>query len=125
MASGPSPKHWNRASQTKEHVQFEESSGNVFADLAIPNPSLALVKAKLVHHIRNLISERKLTQTQAAGLLGLAQPKISALVRGQVQGYSIDRLFRFLNALGQHVDISIRPAKKGKSKADATTLTVS
>jgi predicted XRE-type DNA-binding protein len=124
MSRGPSPKNKNGSTQTEEQVQFEQSSDNVFADLAIPNPSLALVKAELVQHIRNLISERELTQTQAAGLLGLAQPKISALVRGQVHGYSIDRLFRFLNALGQQVEISIRPAKKGRAIGEAPSLTV-
>jgi len=81
----------------------------VFADLSLPNPELALAKAKLVQRIRNLIAERKLTQVKAAKLLGLDQPKVSALVRGRVEGYSIDRLFRFLNALGQRVEITVRP----------------
>ena len=57
MSRGPSPKNKNGSTQTEEQVQFEQSSDNVFADLAIPNPSLALVKAELVQHIRNLISE--------------------------------------------------------------------
>lgn len=90
-------------------VLVEEGSGNVFADLGFPNPELALAKAELVQRIRGLIAERKLTQVQAAKLLGLDQPKVSALVRGRVAGYSIDRLFRFLNALGQRVEINIRP----------------
>ena len=51
----------------------------------------------------------KLSQAKAATLLGLDQPKVSALVRGRVEGYSIDRLFRFLNALGQRVEITVRP----------------
>lgn len=89
--------------------QVEVTSGNVFADLGIPNPDLALAKAELVQRIRELIVARKLTQVQAAELLGLDQPKVSALVRGRVAGYSIDRLFRFLNALGQQVEISVRP----------------
>ena len=81
----------------------------MFADLGIPKPDLALAKAQLVQRIRDLIAERKLTQTKAAALLGLDQPKVSALVRGRVDGYSIDRLFRFLNALGQRVEITVRP----------------
>ena len=88
------------------------SSGNVFADLRIPDPDLALAKAKLVQHIRNLIAQRGLTQAKAGDLLGLDQPKVSALVRGNVSGFSIDRLFRFLNALGQQVEINIRAAPK-------------
>jgi predicted XRE-type DNA-binding protein len=81
----------------------------VFADLGFSNPDLALAKAELVQRIRELIEKRKLTQVRAAKLLGLDQPKVSTLVRGRVEGYSIDRLFRFLNALGQRVEISVRP----------------
>jgi predicted XRE-type DNA-binding protein len=93
---------------TEEPVGVERGSGNVFADLGIANPELALAKAELVQCIRNLIAERKLTQTKAAKLLGLDQPKVSALVRGRVGRYTIDRLFRFLNALGQQVEITVR-----------------
>jgi predicted XRE-type DNA-binding protein len=124
MPSGPSPKSKRGTITTDEPIRFEPSSGNVFADLAIPNPGIALAKAELVQHIRKLLAERNLSQTQAARLLGLDQPKVSLLVRGQVQGYSIDRLFRFLNALGQQVAISIRPIKKGKGKAEPTTVIV-
>ena len=81
-------------------VRVERSSGNVFADIGIPNPDLALAKAELVQRIRDVIKERNLTQARAAELLGLDQPKVSALVRGRVNGYSIDRIFRFLNVLG-------------------------
>lgn len=90
--------------------QVVSGSGNVFADLGLPEPDIALAKADLVRRIRGLIAERKLTQGKAAALLGLDQPKVSALVRGQVAGYSIDRLFRFLNALGQEIEITVRPA---------------
>ena len=81
----------------------------MFADLAIPNPDMALAKAELVQRIRELLAERKLTQAKAAELLRIDQPKVSALVRGRVEGYSIDRLIRFLNALGQRVEITVRP----------------
>jgi predicted XRE-type DNA-binding protein len=94
----------------------------VFADLGLPNPDLALAKAELVRRIRALIAERKLTQSKAAGLLGLDQPKVSALVRGRVEGYSIDRLFRLLNALGQRVEITVRPKATGaESRAVVVT----
>ena len=84
----------------------------MFADLGLSNPDLALAKAELVQCIRDLIATRGLTQAKAAELLGLDQPKVSALVRGRVEGYSIDRLFRFLNALGQRVEITVRPSAK-------------
>jgi len=102
-------------------VSVEQGSGNVFADLGLPNPDLALAKARLVQRIRYLIAERKLTQSKAAKLLGVDQPKVSALVRGRVEGYSIDRLFRFLNALGQQVVISVHP---NSSKTNSTSLVV-
>jgi len=97
---------------------IDRGSGNVFADLAIPNPDLALAKAELVQRIRELLAERKLTQAKVADLLGLDQPKVSALVRGRVEGYSIDRLIRFLNTLGQRVEITVRPnARQAPSPA--------
>lgn len=96
----------------EQPILVERGSGNVFADLGLPNPDLALAKAELVQRIRELIAERKLTQSQAAKLLGLDQPKVSALVRGRIQGYSIDRLFRFLSFLGQRIEIAVRPNLK-------------
>lgn len=118
MQNGPRKKREASKAVTNEPVEFELGSGNVFADLGLPNPDLALAKAELVQRIRNLIAERKLTQAKAAKLLGLDQPKVSALVRGRVEGYSIDRLFRFLNALGQRVEITVRPnANNTKARA--------
>ena len=77
--------------------QIHMGSGNVFRDLGLPNPDLLLAKATLVQQIRDLIGQRKLTQAKAAGLLGLDQPKISTLCSGRMDGYSIGRLFKFLN----------------------------
>src|SRR3954466_7328260 len=88
-----------------------ESSGNVFADLGLKNPGELLAKAELVQRISDVIAEKKLTQARAAKLLGIDQPKVSALLRGKLEGFSIDRLFRFLNALGRDVEISVRPAR--------------
>ena len=87
----------------------EESSGNVFADLNIPEPSLYLVKAELANQICTVIQERNLTQVEAAEILGINQPKVSALARGNLDGFSSDRLFKFLNLLGQDIEIVIRP----------------
>ena len=109
MQNGPRNRRGTTKATTKELARVERGSGNVFADLGLPNPDLALAKAELVQCLRGLIAERKLTQAQAAKLLGLDQPKVSALVRGRVEGFSIDRLFRFLNALGQRVEITVRP----------------
>ena len=112
----------NSKAAIKQPALVEQGSGNVFADLDLPNPDLALAKAELVQRIRQLIADRKLTQSQAAKLLGLDQPKVSALVRGRVEGYSIDRLFRFLNAMGQRVEITVRPnAADAESRAVLVT----
>lgn len=92
--------------------------GNVFADLHVPSPDLALAKAELVQHIRDLIAKRGFTQAKAGELLDLDQPKVSALVRGNVSGFSIDRLFRFLNALGEQVEISVTTPKQVKAQTD-------
>ena len=71
------------------------SSGNVFADMGLPNPEELLAKADLAIQISRIIEERGLTQAQAAELLAIDQPKISALVRGRLEGFSIERLTRF------------------------------
>ncbi len=104
----------DRTRKAEVHTRVVLGSGNVFADLQLPNPELALAKAELVQRIQHILDERRLTQSQAAELLGLDQPKVSALVRGRVEGYSLDRLFRFLNALGQDVEITLRavPSRK-------------
>jgi predicted XRE-type DNA-binding protein len=114
MRSGRSAKTTKRGTDTG----VEASSGNVFADLGIPNPELALAKAELVQLIRRIITKRKMTQASAARLLGIDQPKVSALVRGKVEGYSLDRLFRFLTALDRHIEISVRSPRKTKTHAD-------
>lgn len=109
MSNGPGKQSQTTKRPDDKPVRFEPSSGNVFADLGLPGSDMALAKAELVQRIRHLIEERKLTQARAAALLGLDQPKVSALVRGRVEGYSLDRLFRFLNALGQRVEITVLP----------------
>lgn len=112
MSSGAKRKRAKPRTTADAPVRVQHSSGNVFADLKLPSPEVALAKAELVRRIRDIIAERNLTQAKAAQLLGLDQPKVSALLRGRVEGYSIDRLFRFLNALGQQVEITVRPVKR-------------
>ena len=80
-----------------EEIKVQESSGNVFADLGLPNSDEMLVKAELVSKIGEIIETRNLTQMDAAEILGIDQPKVSALIRGKLAGFSTERLFRFLN----------------------------
>ncbi len=88
-------------------IQVEPSSGNVFADLRIPNPEQYLAKAELAAKILKIVQRRRLTQAAAAKLLGISQPNVSALLNGRLDGFSTDRLFRFLNVLGCNVRISV------------------
>ena len=103
-------------------TSVKPASGNVFADLGLADGDELLVKAELALRICEFIGERKLSQTRAAKLLGVDQPKVSALMRGKLDGFSTERLFRFLNALGRDVEIIIRPkAKKAHVRVLAAT----
>ena len=86
----------------------ERGSGNVFADLGFPDADAHLVKAELVSRIDDIVRDRGITQTEAARLMGLSQPDVSRLLRGDFREYSLERLFRLLNALGRDIDIVIR-----------------
>jgi predicted XRE-type DNA-binding protein len=90
--------------------EVHESSGNVFADLGLPDAEERYAKAMISRVIARVIDLRGLTQAQAAELLGTTQPKVSAVVRGQLAGFSMERLFRFLTALGMNVRVEVQPA---------------
>ena len=90
-----------------QEITITRSSGNVFADLGLPDSEDLLAKANLALHIRQVIEARSLTQTQAAKILGIDQPKVSSIINGRLDGYSTDRLIRFLNDLGCDVQISV------------------
>lgn len=94
-----------------ESMQVDESSGNVFADLGLPDAEERYAKAMISRAIAKEIDARGLTQAEAAELLGTTQPKVSAVVRGQLSGFSMDRLFRFLTALGMNVRVEVQPAE--------------
>jgi predicted XRE-type DNA-binding protein len=104
-------------------IRVTEGSGNVFADLGFADPDLELLKSTMVQRIASVIRTRKLTQIQAAEILGLDQPKISALLRGRFGGYSTDRLLRFLTALDQDVQL-IMKAKPRTAKRPAAIKVV-
>ena len=82
---------------TKEE-KIERGSGNVFADLGRPDPEAHLLKAELVTRIDRIIRQRRLKQVEAAALLGLSQPDLSRLLRGNFREYSVQRLLRLLTA---------------------------
>jgi predicted XRE-type DNA-binding protein len=98
--------------RTKKPIRAEQSSGNVFADLGIPHPEQELLKARLTLKIYRLIKERGLTQAAAGKILGIKQPNVSALMRNRSGSFSVERLMDFLTALGQDVEITVRPTRK-------------
>lgn len=95
----------------KDDAIVTRGSGNVFADLGLPNAEEEMVKARLVVAIRDGIEAKGLSQTAAARLMGLRQPDVSKLLKGHVGGFSLDRLLKCVRALGRDVDINIKPAK--------------
>jgi predicted XRE-type DNA-binding protein len=101
-----------------DSVEYTLGSGNVFADLDHPNPEEALLKAQLAREISAAIRERHLTQTAAGELLGLDQPKVSALMRGRLAGFSVERLLRCLTALGRDVTITVGPKKRERGQVE-------
>jgi predicted XRE-type DNA-binding protein len=95
-------------------IEVEEGSGNVFADIGLPNPEERLAKADLAIRICEAIRARRLTQTRAAHILRIDQPKISRLLRGQLSGFSTERLIHFLTLLGRDVEITVKPAPRSR-----------
>ena len=96
---------------------YVTSSGNVFADLNLPKADDLLAKAELAAKIIAEIERRRLTQAQAAAILGIDQPKISALKQGKLSGFSIERLIRFLLLLGHDIEITVKGTARSRSAA--------
>ena len=91
------------------------SSGNVFADMGLPEPEEDLAKAQLASHIRQVIKRQRLSQVAAAALMGIDQPKVCALINGRLANFSSERLMRLLTALGQDVDITVRARPRNRA----------
>lgn len=106
-------------------ISLADSSGNVFADLGVENPEEVLAKAKLARAISMIITRRHLTQTQAAVILGIDQPKVSSLMRGRLSGFAIDRLLRFLLALDRDIEILIKAKPRTRSRGRLDVVAVS
>jgi len=96
-------------------IAVSKSSGNVFADIGVPDAEEELTKAQLASHIRQVIKRRRLTQVAAAAVMGIDQPKLSALLNGRLANISSGRLMRLLAALGQDVDITIRAKPRDRA----------
>src|SRR5262245_47157228 len=96
------------ARSSKSRLKVTPSSGNVFADMGLPEPEEELAKAQQASHIRRIITERRLTQISAAAIMGIDQPKVSALMNGYLGAFSSERLMRFLTMLGRDVEIAVK-----------------
>lgn len=101
-----------------DEIAVTESSGNVFEDLGFAAPAEALLKAELARQISAIIRDRGLRQVAAARILGVDQPKVSALLRGRLSGFTIDRLVRYAAAFDQVVDIAVHPREHDDVKED-------
>jgi len=103
----------------RDHVA---SSGNVFADIGVAHPERVLARAQVMSRIAEIIKERGLTQKDAAGLLGIPQPKVSCLMNGKLSVFSLEHLFELLNALDRDVEIIIKPKTKEEKSASTQVL---
>ncbi len=92
----------------KAVIPVTASSGNVFADLGVPQPEEELAKAQLASRIREVIRQSRLTQAAAAALMRIDQPKVSALLNGHLVNFSSERLMRLLTRLGQDIEIVVK-----------------
>jgi predicted XRE-type DNA-binding protein len=98
-------------------LEYELGSGNVFADLGLPDAEELKAKSELVIEIIQIIEDRGLKQAEAAEIMGIDQPKVSLLMRGKLGGFSMERLYRFLNALGRDVEIVVMPKPRNRKEA--------
>lgn len=105
-----------------EGVEIHEGSGNVYADLGYPDAEEMLVKAKLVMKISEIVRRAGLTQVETARILGLTQPKVSALFRGQFRGISERKLIDCLTSLGRDVEIVVRDAPRRRAGGKLTVV---
>ena len=106
-------------------ITIHDSSGNVFVDLGIENADEYMAKSELAAEILRIVQRRRLTQAEAAKLLGIRQPKVSDLLRGRLDGFSTERLLRFITRLGYNVQIKLskaRPHSQGQMEITLTEL---
>ncbi len=100
----------------KPLIPVMPSSGNVFADIGVPEPEEELAKAQLASRIREIVRRSRLTQVAAAAVMGIDQPKVSALLSGRLTNFSSERLMRLLTRLGQDVEIVVKSAPRRRQR---------
>ena len=103
-------------------IEIHKGSGNVYADLGYPDAEEMLVKAKLVRKISEIVRSKSLTQVETARILGLTQPKVSALFRGQFRGVSERKLIECLTSLGRDVEIVVKDSPRRRAGGKLTVV---
>lgn len=106
----------------RKSAKIESSNGNVFADLGFEDSEEHLLRAKLASKIAQLIEQKEWTQAQTAARTALDQPKVSRLLRGQLSGFSADRLFAVLNRLGHSVEVRISAKERAPEKSHTRVI---
>ena len=101
---------------------IERGSTNVYADLGMPDAEEMLVKAQLASKIGDIIKRRKLTQAQAAVLLGITQPKLSGMLRGQFRGISETKMLECLTRLGRDIEIVVKTASRSRTEGHVSVV---
>ena len=104
-------------------TKITKSGGNVYADLGLKNADEHALKAEFVRQIAAVMKDQELTQTAAARRLGIEQPDVSKMLKGHFRHFSVERLMRFLVALGQDVEIVVRPGPAARAKSAQLTVT--
>ena len=97
-------------------IPVAASSENVFADIGVPEPEEELAKAQLASRIREIVRSSRFTQVAAAAVMGIDQPKVSALLSGRLANFSSERLMRLLTRLGQDVEIVVKSKPRRRQR---------
>ncbi|MGB8458931.1 MAG: helix-turn-helix transcriptional regulator [Candidatus Acidiferrum sp.] len=112
----------NKTKKARSRVsRVTQGSGNVFADLGLPNPEQELLKAQLTLQIYSILKDSGMTQVQIAKILGVQQPQVSLLMRNRAGNFSVGRLMEFLTALRQDVEITVRLTRKEHGALSVTS----
>ena len=106
-----------KTSNKIKDIEYEKGSGNVFKDLGFENPEEELLKSDLTGEIAYIIRKRKLTQKQVAIILGVHQPRISTLLKGNFDLFSVEKLMHFLQLLGKDIDIVVKDKPRNRKVA--------
>jgi predicted XRE-type DNA-binding protein len=105
---------------TKRKIEVDEGTGNVFADLGLPDSEERLLKANIIAELFRLIKDRGLTQVKAAKLVGVSQPDLSHLLRGDFDDYSAERLMKMLTVFEQDIEIVMKPHRRAGKRGRIT-----